>query len=137
MKKTLPVLLLSLLTFLPAMAERTAVEITPVKKITTSNDKFLEGDYVDFKVIGSDKLLRGLIVKYVENGFGGKEAVLVIDQFRAVTSNEQYSGTISVSGNQHNGAAAVLGLGEIGEYIRGGEVKIIPDKDIFTIWREE
>ncbi|MCM1009728.1 MAG: hypothetical protein NC390_02460 [Fusobacterium sp.] len=137
MKKSLLMLILSLLTFLPATAEKTAVEITPVEKITTSNDKFLEGDYVDFKVVGSDKLVRGLIVKYEENGFGGKEAVLVIDQFRAVNSNDKYSGTLSISGNQHNGAAAVLGLGEIGEYIRGGEVKIIPDKDIFTIWREE
>ncbi len=137
MKKSLLVLALLTLTFLPAMAERTPVEITPVQKITTSNDKFLEGDYVDFKVIGSDKLVRGLIVKYIENGFGGKEAVLVIDQFRAVNSEDKYSGTLSISGNQHNGAGAVLDLEDLAFYIRGGEVKIIPDKDIFTIWREE
>lgn len=137
MKKSLLALLLSILTFLPATAQRTAVEITPVEKITTSNDQFLEGDYVDFKVIGSDKLVRGLIVKYEENGFGGKAAVLVIDQFRAVNSDDKYSGTLSLRGNEHNGAGAVLDLEEIAFYIRGGEVKIIPDKDIFTIWREE
>lgn len=137
MKKSLIALLLSILTFLPATAQRTAVEITPVEKITTSNDKFLEGDYVDFKVVDSDKLIRGLIVKYEENGFGGKEAVLVIDQFRAVNSDDKYSGTLSLRGNEHNGAGAVLDLEEIAFYIRGGEVKIIPDKDIFTIWREE
>ena len=119
------------------MAERTAVEITPVEKITTSNDKFLEGDYVDFKIVGSDKLVRGLIVKYEENGFGGKEAVLVIDQFRAVNSDDKYSGTLSLRGNEHTGAGAVLDLEEIAFYIRGGEIKILPDKDIFTIWREE
>ncbi len=137
MKKPLLIILLSILAFQPALAEKTAVEITPVKKITTSNDKFLEGDYVDFKIIGSDKLVRGLIVKYEENGFGGKEAVLVIDQFRALNSNDKYSGTLSITGNQHNGAGAVLDFEEIAFYIRGGEVKIIPDKDIFTIWREE
>lgn len=136
MKKSLLALLLSLLTFLPAMAERTAVEITPVEKITTSNDQFLEGDYVDFKVVGSDKLVRGLIVKYEENGFGGKEAVLVIDQLRAVNSDDKYSGTLSLHGNEHNIAGAFWGV-DYAPYIRGGEVTIIPDKDIFTIWREE
>lgn len=135
MKKSLLALLLSILTFLPAIAEKTAVEITPVEKITTSNDQFLEGDYVDFKVVGSDKLVRGLIVKYEENGFGGKEAVLVIEQFRAINSDDKYSGTLLIRGNQHNSAGAFWG--DYALYIRGGEVKIIPDKDIFTIWREE
>lgn len=135
MKKTLLALMLSILAFQPALAEKTAVVITPVKKITTSNDRFLEGDYVDFKVVGSDELVRGLIVKYEENGFGGKEAQLTIDQFRSLNTNEKYSGTIFLKGSTHDGVAAVLGLDLIADYVRGGEIKIIPNKDVFTLWR--
>lgn len=135
MKKVVLTITLLALNFIPAFAQKIPVEITPVQKITTSNDKFLEGDYVDFKITGTDKIVRGLIVKYVENGFAGQEAQLTINQFRALNSDEKYSGTIFVKGCSHEFAGAFFI--DIAQYIRGGEVKIIPDKDIFTIWREE
>lgn len=135
MKKFAIALILTILACNNAFAGKTLVNITPSKKITTSNDKLSEGDFVDFKVVGTDKKLRGLIVKYQENGLGGQEAILVIDQFRALNSDEQYEGTISISGNQHNGIMEFFA--DFTDFIRGGEVTILPDKDIFSIWRIE
>jgi len=133
MKKIFLALILLSFVVIPAFAEKTEVLITPVKKITTASNKVTEGDFLDFKVVGTDKKLRGLVVKYVENGFGGKEAVLVVDQFRALNSDDQYEGTISINGNQHNGVMEFFSDWAI--YVRGGEVTIIPDKDVFSLWR--
>lgn len=128
------VLLLALLSLsLPAFAEKTEVLITPIEKITTAGKGISEGDYVDFKVVGTDKKLRGLVVKYQENGFGGKEAILVVDRFRALNSDDKYEGTISINGNQHNGVMEFFSGWAL--YVRGGEVKILPDKDVFSLWR--
>ena len=59
----------------PAFAKKELVNITPVEKITTANDKVMEGDYVNFKIVNTDKILRGLVVKYEPNGMLGKEAI--------------------------------------------------------------
>ena len=99
MKRFIITAIICTLSFLPALAERVLVDVTPVKKISTAKNEFLEGDFVDFRVVGTDKLVRGLIVKYQENGFAGKEAQLTIDNFRAINSNEKYSGTIFLRGN--------------------------------------
>ncbi len=120
------------LNILPTFA-KTEILVTPIEKITTANNSVNEGDYIDFKVLGSDKKLRGLIVKYQENGFGGIEAILVVDQFRAINSDDKYEGTIAINGNQHNQIMEFFASWAI--YIRGGEVTILPDKDIFTLWR--
>ena len=120
------------LNILPTFA-KTEILVTPIEKITTANNSINEGDYIDFKVLGTDKKLRGLIVKYQENGFGGIEAILVVDQFRAINSDDNYEGTIAINGNQHNQIMEFFASWAI--YIRGGEVTILPDKDIFTLWR--
>lgn len=135
MKKLVLTFLLSLLTLSPAFAERTLIDITPLHKISTSQDEFLEGDYVDFKIVGTDKLIRGLIVKYQENGMAGKEAQLTIENFRALNSDEKYSGTVFLRGNLHDGA--MFFFTDFANFVRGGEVKALPDKDVFSIWREE
>ncbi len=135
MKKIIFTILLSALVFVPAYAAKTEVLITPLEKVTTSDDNLLEGDFIDFRVVGTEKKLRGLIVKYEENGFCGKEAVLVMDQFRALNSDDKYSGTISINGNQHNGIMEFFA--DFMLYVRGGEVTIVPDKDTFSLWREE
>lgn len=119
----------------PAFAEKTIISITPVKKITTAKDVISEGDYVDFKVLDSDTVIRGLVVKYEQNSWLGKEAILVIDQFRSLDdTDEKFSGTLSLSGNQHNQAGEFLTWFDL--WIRGGEVTILPDKDVFSLWRE-
>ncbi len=135
MPKLIVTLALLALMFSPAFAQKTEVLITPLKKVTTSTEKISEGDYIDFKVVGTDKKLRGLVVKYEENGFCGNEAVLVIDQFRALNSDDKYEGTISINGNQHNGIMEFFT--DFAILTRGGEVTILPDKDTFSLWREE
>lgn len=131
-------LFISLVAFIifahPVFAEKTMIQITPTKKITTSNPKLTEGDYVEFKIINTDKKLKGLITKYRENSFGGQNAILVIDQFQDPTSQEKYEGTISLSGDEHYFAVEWFFL-DYAAFIRGGEVHIRPNKDVFTIWR--
>ncbi len=134
MKKIFFSMLLAIISCLPTFAEKTVVEITPIQKITTATNKLAEGDYVEFKILNSEDKIRGLIVRYQENGFGGQEAILVIDQFRAINSDKKYEGTLVINGNQHNGVMEWLLL-DFATYVRGGEVTIRPNKDIFTIWR--
>lgn len=119
----------------PVFAKKELINVTPVKKITTAHDTVTEGDYVDFKIVNTDKIIRGLVVKYEPNGWLGKEASLVIDQFQALNSNEKFDGTISLNGNQHNDIMEFFTWIDL--WVRGGEVTILPDKDIFGLWREE
>ena len=136
MKKLVCLAVLLIFGFLPAYAGKTIVEITPLKKFTTANNKVAEGNYVDFKVVGTDKIVRGLIVDYQENGFWGQEAVVVLDKFHAVNSKEKYEGTIELNGNQHNGIMEFEPLGFWGgTWVRGGEITIKPNKDIVNLWR--
>ena len=136
MKKLLIIILLAFIS-LPVHATKTMVEITPVKKITTSDNKLMEGDYVYFKNINTNEKIRGLITDLKPNGFSGQEASLTITQFQTTTSNEKYEGSITVKGDEHKGVMTFYEwfVGTLGHFVRGGEVHIRPDKDIFTIWR--
>ena len=132
--KKIVVTLLIMLNIMPAFAQRELVSITPTAKVTTANDKYLEGDNIDFKVVGSDKILKGLVVEYVQNGFAGKVAVLVISNFVDKNTGEKYAGTIVLNGNPHNQIMEFVGPEN---FVRGGEVTIRPNKDVFELWREE
>lgn len=136
MKKLLVITLLIFIS-LPAYATKTMVDITPIQKITTSNDKLMEGDYVYFKDIKTNEKIRGLITNLQPNGFAGQEASITITQFQAIDSKKQYEGSITVNGDEHKGTMTFYQwlIGCLGELIRGGEVHIKPNKDIFTIWR--
>lgn len=118
-----------------AFAQKQTVEITPVKKITTAGEKLSEGDFVQFRTLDSNDLLEGLVVKYEPNGFGGKTAILVIDNFRNISGKDKFTGTISLEGNPHNGIMEFF-VNLFPELVRGGEVTILPLKDKFTLWRE-
>lgn len=135
MKKTVLFLMLaiSLLNIAPAQA-RELINVTPTAKITTANDQINEGDYVNFKIVNTDKIISGLVVKYEPNGWLGQEAILVIDQFHPQEGNEKYSGTISLNGNQHNDIMDFFTWFAL--WVRGGEVTILPDRDVFGLWRE-
>ena len=113
------------------------VDITPVEKITTSDNSLSEGDFVYFKEIQSGEKIKGLITELIENGFAGQEASITITQFQSVNSNNKYEGSITVKGDEHKGVLTFYQwlIGAFGEFIRGGEVNLKPDKDIFTIWR--
>jgi len=136
MKKFIIITLLTLIS-LPVQATKTMVDITPIEKITTSNDKLMEGDYVYFKDINTDEQIRGLVTELKPNGFTGQEASITITQFQAVNSNNKYDGSITIKGDEHKGVMTFYEwlIGSLGQFIRGGEVHIKPNKDIFTIWR--
>lgn len=121
------------------------LQVTPIKKVTTSNENLLEGDVVEFKVIEStlpEKIKKGDIVSgyityYEPNGFAGKEAILHIEQFQ--TSNGyKLNGMIFAKGNQHNQIMEfkeTLGIPAL--WMRGGEVNLIPKKDVFLLYPEK
>ena len=71
-----------------AFAENSTIIVTPAQTITTARKNSLsEGDYVDFKIIeGAGKFQKGSIVTGIvtsleENGFAGKEANVLIENF--------------------------------------------------------
>lgn len=119
---------------LDASSGKELVQITPVEKITTSHDKISEGDFVNFKIINTNTNVRGLITKYEPNGWLGKEAILVIDQFYTPETGEKYIGTICLQGNEHNQVMEFFTWIDL--WVRGGEVTILPNKNIFSLWRE-
>ena len=132
--KNIVKIFISLLLFnsLPCFATQEIVRITPVCKVTTANDKYQEGDNVAFRVINSDEIVDGLIVKYEPNGFAGKVAILVIDNFRSRNNGQKYYGTISLTGNPHDQIMEFIGPEN---FVRGGEVTIKPNRDVFDLWR--
>ena len=136
MKKLCGILILGVIftSLQSAFAQKIPVEITPKEKITTSC-QIAEGDYLEFKVLNSTDIVRGTVTKYEPNGFGGKEAILIIDDFRTLNSDNKYSGTIALNGNQHNQIMEFFSF--LAQFVRGGEVTVLPDKDIFNLWVEK
>lgn len=128
------IILLCFVAICPCFARKVPVEITPVQKITTSKN-IAEGDYLLFKVLNNNETVRGTVTKYEPNGLGGKEALLIIDDFKASNSDNKYSGTIALNGNQHNQVMEFFAF--LAQFVRGGEVTVLPDKDIFNIWMEK
>lgn len=128
-----------------ATAIEHTIKVTPVKKITTSNENLLEGDIVEFKVIDStlpEKIKKGDIVSgyityYEPNGFAGKEATLHIEQFQTA-KGDKLDGMIYAKGDQHNQIMEfkeTLGIPAI--WLRGGEVNLIPKNDVFLLYMEK
>jgi len=136
MKKVCGILILTIIFggLQSVFAQKIPVEITPKEKITTSK-QISEGDYLEFKVLNSTDVIRGTITKYEPNGFGGKEAILIIDDFRTLNSDNNYYGTIVLNGNQHNQVMEFFSF--LAEFVRGGEVTVLPEKNVFNLWMEK
>ncbi len=127
-----------------SFAAEYVIKVTPSEKFTTANDKIQEGDETYFKVIKSNypkikqgEKISGIVTFYEANGFAGKEAVISIEQFKT-NDGVELKGMIYAKGNQHNQ------LMEFNEttlippmWMRGGEVTLIPDKDIFLLYLEK
>lgn len=127
-----------------ATASEFLIKVTPAEKITTADDKIQEGDEVQFQVVSSTspkikkgEKVSGYITYYENNGFGGREATISIEQFRSASGTE-LNGTVFAKGNQHNQ------LMEFNEttlipplWTRGGEVTLFPEKDVFLLYLEK
>lgn len=130
-------------------AKEIPFEITPSKKISTSNYKVSEGDIVEFKVINDvtvnnkiclskNQKIYGIITSREENGFLGKPASLYIESFY-ITKNgirTPYQGVILKKGTNHDVITGFAIFENIIVLIRGGEAILNPDKDKFTLFLE-
>lgn len=141
------IFLILFLFFLPlvSFSKEIPVKIKPVKKITTSNTKLMEGDLLDFEIIqdvfvGSKihlkegQRVQGCITSIENNDFESQPAKIYIENF-VINDNKliKLNGIIYRSGNEHASLSELFGpLG-----LRGGEVQIKPEKDVFTIYIEE
>lgn len=125
-------------------ANEVALQITPAKEYKTSNNGIKEGDTLEFVTVNCVSNIKkgtsisGLVTEVKENGFGGRVATVYIEQFKV--NNKPLKGIIYKKGNPHpiffeyfgNVDDSSLGFSPI----RGGEVFLRPNKDIFTLYLE-
>ena len=98
-----------------------------------------EGDYVDFKIIeGAGKFQKGSIVTGIvtsleENGFAGKEANVLIENFKC--NEEPVYGEIYLHGNVHKKLNDFVDSSFSGFpiWMRGGEVVARPGEQEFLL----
>lgn len=143
--KSLFTLILLLASLQVTMAQEISVDIKPEAKITTSNVNLQEGDCVHFvvkqAVLVNSKLyikkgepVYGTITSMEENGYLYKPATLYIDNFITEDTNGKQvklKGIVYKKGNDHADITQFIPLPLI--WLRGGEVQIKPEKDVFTL----
>lgn len=135
--------------FVPvSISKEIAVKVKPVSKITTSDLKLQNGDSVEFltvEEVNTDENLvfkkgqkvYGTITSLEENGFMNETANLYIENFYTNEDGKRIKlrGIVYKQGRSHDMINGFLPIIDI--LIRGGEVQIKPEKDVFTIYFEE
>ena len=126
------------------------IKLCPVEVISTANPLLKAGDSVDF-VVAEDVFLEknivvkkgtkvsGLILSLVENTYHGAAAEIVIGQFEIKEKgNRLYNikGVIEKKGSTHEKAINNWSyfIGPAVFWIRGGETKLTPEKDQYTLY---
>lgn len=140
MKKFL--LLLSLFcSFSGAFAQDNLILVTPAQTISTcSKNSLQEGDSVSFKVtdgkgaIPNNTILQGTVRTIEENGFCGKQAIVVIKNFRC--QNYKIVGEICLQGSIHKTANEFANgfYSSFYWWMRGGEVNLRPNEKEFILY---
>lgn len=127
------------------LADEIPVNIKPINKITTSNINLQEGDSVSFAIqedifvnsklfIKKGTPVNGTIISIENNDYLYKPATLYADKFVTQDVNGQrvkLKGIIYKKGNDHWMITQFI-LFPL-TILRGGEVQIKPEKDIFTL----
>jgi len=110
------------------------LKITPAEKISTSTKEFQLGNTYNFKVVGSDKIVKGTVVYYRPNGIMGQEAQIEISNFRD-ENNRYLSGEITIIPDNHKTFQEFMNVFETAEFalVRGSEIALLPDKHFFII----
>ena len=145
MNKKIFIIAMTLLTFTGiSYAGDIPVKVTPNSVITTASKKgsVSEGDYVNFRVIEDtgylkkDDLITGMVTKIEDNGFNGKSAEVLIENFHF--KNKKIKGYIYLKGSSHKKLAEFTeyNLSEAPSFIRGGEVIARPDECDFILYLE-
>lgn len=131
-------------------AKEIEIKITPQKEYSTAHQTPKTGDYLNFVVtedsskIKAGTIVTGLLTDRIENGFGGKPAELYIEQFKI--DDIKLEGIVYKKGNMHkiyfdyfdNIFALPLKIFDSScSYVRGGEVFLKPNVDIFTLYLKE
>lgn len=147
MKIKIIILLIIFLSFAnTTLAKDIIINVTPEKTISTSKKYSLqEGDYVNFKVIEDTTLLKkgelitGVVSSIEDNGFSGKEAQVLIENFKY--NDEPIKGEIYLHGSVHRKMNEFVDRTFndffIFMFIRGGEVIVKPDEQYFILYAEE
>ena len=149
MRKYLILIALCLLISQSVLAKDVEVKITPLQKISTSNVCLKSGDNADFIVfddvyIGSNKVINkgekvsATITALDDNGFNSQEASVYIENFFVNTVDKKrvkLDGVILKKGKDHSIYTQFIPV--LFVYIRGGEVQIKPEKDVFTLYLGE
>ena len=125
-------------------AQDRTILVTPVQVISTCKKGSLqEGDYVKFKVVDgrgaipNDTVIQGLVRTIEDNGFYGKEAQAVIQNFKC--DGYKIVGEIYLQGSLHktanefaNGFSSDFPL-----WVRGGEINLKPNEKEFILYVRE
>lgn len=145
-----------------ALGKEIPVKIDALSKISTSDVHLQEGDSVHFRVlddvyVNSNLYIKkgteavGVITSLVNNGFTCQEASIYAEQFRVKDisgKNVKLKGIVFKQGRNHGLFTQywpeytqfcpwfVSFLSNGFTFIRGGEAKILPEKDIYTLYLE-
>lgn len=129
-----------------AMADEIPVKLTPLDPISTANVDLREGDKINL-IVADDVVLNsnvyikkgsvatGVITSLVDNGFVCQEASLYVENFKVKnTQGKQVKldGIVYKKGRNHSYVTQFLG--DVFCFIRGGEAKMEPIKDTYTLY---
>lgn len=133
----------------PVFAKDLPIQVVPESKITTSSFNLKEGDDISF-VVAKDiyidsklyfkkgEKVTGLITSLVDNGFNCQEASIYIENFHLKNihnENINLSGIVYRKGHDHSMLIQFIPI--LYPFVRGGEVQILPEKDVFTLYMDE
>lgn len=139
MKKTFFIIFTLIISTNLTFAEN--VFVTPTQKITTAKKNSLaEGDIVNFRVTKDTKTLKqgdmvtGIVTSIEDNGFVGKEAQVLIENFRC--NGKKLDGEIYLHGNVHKKLNDFVdrSMSEFIILMRGGEVIVKPNEQEFLLY---
>ena len=135
---------LILCSVLGCCAQDRTILVTPAQIISTCKKGSLqEGDYVKFKVVDgkgvipNNTIIQGVVRTIEDNGFYGKEAQAVIQNFKC--AGHKLAGEIYLQGSLHktanefaNGFSSDFPL-----WVRGGEINLKPNEKEFILYVRE
>jgi len=148
LKKLLLTFIVLLTVVQTSFAKDIDVKITPLRKISTANVNLNEGDNIYFTTtedvdLGKTLYLRagttvsGTITSIVNNSFTCQEASIYAENFHLLNTSGKtvnLKGILYIKGRTHWMFMQFIPI--FYEFVRGGEVKILPKRDIFTLYLE-
>lgn len=129
-------------------AKTIPVQIEPEKKVTTSSSKLQEGDIVNFVILKdvylnskvylkNGETVSGTITSLKQNNFLYEPAEIYIENFSTkdlTGKSVKLSGIIFKKGNDYGNITQFIPFPCFA--IKGGQVRLKPKKDVFTLYLE-